>query len=229
MAISKKISFLLIGVVTTCFLLSGVLTYLSIFANVETMLGQKLELIANTGVLMIHAEDYQKVEQALLNQDKNLEPLESFKKIQKVLQNIKKNNRLSEDVYTVVAPEWADGNMNFVTMSNEKTYIGNSIKTREEQYFVKTFLSDKLRDSFDKYKKIVADLAQKQEKNIHFEISKGDVFVPVLKFAGLINSCVHLFRNAVDHGIETAQERELAGKPAQAHVVLTIENIFDQT
>ena len=148
--ISKKISFLLIAVVSACFLVSGAVTFLSIFASIEKMLGEKLQLIINTGVLMIHAEDHQKIEQAIINQEQNVAKTAPFKKIQKILQEIKRNNNLSEDVYTVIAPDWADGHLIFVAMSNKKTYVGNSIKTREE-------VSVALKTGKSQYSKIYTD------------------------------------------------------------------------
>ena len=47
------------------------------------------------------------------------------------LKQIKELNSLESDIYTVVIPEWAQGKMIFVTMSNDKTYIGNGLKMNE--------------------------------------------------------------------------------------------------
>ncbi len=129
LSISKKITIIFLIVVSVCLVGTGTYTYLSIFENIELLLGQKLNHIARTAVLMIEAEDHLKIEEAMSNQDPEVAESAAFKKIQKTLQNIKLNNQLTEDIYTVIAPEWADGNMIFVTMSNEKSYVGNSIKT----------------------------------------------------------------------------------------------------
>lgn len=119
---------MLLSLITFCLTAAGVYTYHSIFSNVETMLGQKLDHIARTAVLLIDPADHQKIEDALMAQEENVTEKVYFKRIQKTLQNIKNSNELSEDIYTVIAPDWADGTMIFMSMSNEKTYVGNSIK-----------------------------------------------------------------------------------------------------
>ena len=96
------------------------------------------------------------------------------------------------------------------------------------QLFTKTLLLDDLADAFEKYKKVISDLAEKQEKKVAFTTKKGQVFVETSQYASLISSCVHLFRNVVDHGIETAEERALASKPECAQVVLHFEIKINQ-
>lgn len=130
--ISKKITLLLLSVVSICLLVSGFCTYLSMFTNVENMLGQKLNHIAATGSMLINPEDHDKIEKALAGQDANITDKDFFKRVQKTLRDIKNKNKLKEDIYTVIAPDWAEGNMIFIAMSNEKTYVGNSLKAREE-------------------------------------------------------------------------------------------------
>ena len=92
------------------------------------------------------------------------------------------------------------------------------------ELFVQAFLVEDIASSFEKYKKLVSDLANQQEKEIEFFIEKGKVRVSVDELKPLINSCVHLFRNVVDHGIESAENRTESGKSSVAHVHLN----FDQ-
>ena len=150
LSISKKITLILLSLVTLCLTAAGAYTYQSIFSNVETMLGQKLDHIARTAVLLIDPEDHQKIEDALTAQEENVTDQNYFKRIQKTLQNIKISNDLKEDIYTVIAPEWADGNMIFIAMSNEKTYVGNSIK-------LQAGVSEALASGKPKYSKIYSD------------------------------------------------------------------------
>ncbi len=141
---------MLLSLVTFCLLASGTYSYQSIFANVEAMLGQKLDHIARTASLLIDPEDQQKIEDALAAQEDNIADQDYFKRIQKTLQNIKNKNELTQDVYTVIAPDWTDGNMIFTAMSNEKTYIGNSIKTQQG-------VTDALKSGKSNYSKIYSD------------------------------------------------------------------------
>lgn len=117
--------------VSTSLIGVGLYTYVSIFGTVEKMLGQKLDHIARTAALLIDPDDHKKIEEAYLAEEQNIENKDYFKRVQKVLQDIKNANQLKENIYTVIAPEWADGNMLFMAMSAEKTYIGNAIHAHE--------------------------------------------------------------------------------------------------
>ncbi len=141
---------MLLSLVTFCLTAAGAYTYQSIFSNVETMLGQKLDHIARTAVLLIDPADHQKIEDALMAQEENVTDQDYFKRIQKTLQNIKKSNELTEEIYTVIAPDWAEGNMIFMSMSNEKTYVGNSIK-------LQAGVAEALATGKPKYSKIYSD------------------------------------------------------------------------
>jgi chemotaxis protein histidine kinase CheA len=46
-------------------------------------------------------------------------------------------------------------------------------------------------------------------------VEGSDVSLPIERHGAFFRSLVHVFRNAVDHGIETSDERVLAGKPAE--------------
>ena len=150
LSISKKITLMLLSLVTFCLTAAGVYTYKSIFSNIETMLGQKLDHIARTAVLLIDPADHQKIEDALTAQEENIADKDYFKRIQKTLQNVKNSNELTEDIYTVIAPEWSDGGMIFTSMSNEKTYIGNSIK-------LQAGVAEALATGKPKYSKVYSD------------------------------------------------------------------------
>jgi two-component system chemotaxis sensor kinase CheA len=55
-------------------------------------------------------------------------------------------------------------------------------------------------------------------KDIDFEISGADIRLDKLLVEAIADPLIHLVRNAVDHGIETAEERTRAGKPARGTV-----------
>lgn len=66
----------------------------------------------------------------------------------------------------------------------------------------------------------VRDLARIQGKRVRWEVAGTDTELDRGVLNRLSDSLVHLIRNAVDHGIESPQERERAGKPAEATVRL---------
>ncbi len=66
---------------------------------------------------------------------------------------------------------------------------------------------------FDKFQRVVRDLARKHEKEVRLSASGGDVELDKTIIEGLSDPLNHLIRNAVDHAIEPPKEREKAGKP----------------
>ena len=72
----------------------------------------------------------------------------------------------------------------------------------------------------DQLQRAVRDLARAQGKNITWEARGTDTELDRGVLHRLSDSLLHLVRNAVDHGIELAAEREAAGKPAQATIRL---------
>lgn len=72
-------------------------------------------------------------------------------------------------------------------------------------------------------------LADRLGKNISRFIIEGDnIFINTNYYASFIKSLVHVFRNAVDHGIETAEEREELGKKADAELICFVKEITEE-
>ncbi len=63
------------------------------------------------------------------------------------------------------------------------------------------------------YHDYVMNLAERNQKNIYpFEVQAEKVYVDPDQYNDFIRSLVHIFRNAIDHGIETIEERLVSGK-----------------
>ena len=71
-----------------------------------------------------------------------------------------------------------------------------------------------------KFRRIVRDLAAALDKRIRLEIEGEEVGVDKAVNEALRDPLLHLVRNAVDHGIETPDERIAAGKPAQGTLTI---------
>jgi len=56
--------------------------------------------------------------------------------------------------------------------------------------------------------------ARSEAKQINFEVSGAEIRLDRLLIEAIADPLIHLVRNAVDHGIETSEERTRAGKPA---------------
>ena len=74
---------------------------------------------------------------------------------------------------------------------------------------------------FNGLPRMVRDLAQKMSKNIELAVSGHDTEIDRTVIDKVRDPLLHLLRNSVDHGIETPEDREKAGKPKTATVSLT--------
>jgi two-component system, chemotaxis family, sensor kinase CheA len=72
----------------------------------------------------------------------------------------------------------------------------------------------------DALHRTVRDLARSQGKDIRWDARGTDTELDRGVLHQLSDSLLHLVRNAIDHGIETPDERMAAGKPAQATIRL---------
>jgi two-component system chemotaxis sensor kinase CheA len=71
---------------------------------------------------------------------------------------------------------------------------------------------------FQKMNRIVRDLSVLQSKDIQFEADGEHVELDKSVLDRITDPLTHLIRNAVDHGLESQDERLLAKKPGQGHV-----------
>lgn len=73
---------------------------------------------------------------------------------------------------------------------------------------------------FQKYPRIARDLARQLGKDVELELVGEETEVDKTMIEDLADPLVHLIRNAVDHGVETAEQRQAAGKPVKSVVRL---------
>ena len=73
---------------------------------------------------------------------------------------------------------------------------------------------------FQKYPRIARDLARQLGKDVELSLIGEETEVDKTMIEDLADPLVHLVRNAVDHGVESAEERLAAGKPAKSVVRL---------
>ncbi|HIE2288081.1 TPA: chemotaxis protein CheA [Pseudomonas aeruginosa] len=80
---------------------------------------------------------------------------------------------------------------------------------------------------FGRFPRLVRDLARNMKKEINLELAGEETDLDKNLVEALADPLVHLVRNAVDHGIESPEEREAAGKPRVGQVVLSAEQEGD--
>jgi two-component system chemotaxis sensor kinase CheA len=74
---------------------------------------------------------------------------------------------------------------------------------------------------FNRLPRVVRDVAQYDHKEVEFIMEGGDTELDRSVMDGLNDPLLHLIRNAVNHGIESPEDREKAGKPRKGLVRLT--------
>ncbi len=73
---------------------------------------------------------------------------------------------------------------------------------------------------FRRFPRMVRDLAKRFGKKVEFIIEGEETEIDRSILDKLGDPLVHLLRNAIDHGIETPEERVAAGKPEEGHLWL---------
>ena len=74
---------------------------------------------------------------------------------------------------------------------------------------------------FDRFPRLVRDLARELGKQARFEEEGGEIELDRAVLDEIGDPLLHLIRNAVDHGLEPAAERVAAGKPAEGTVTVS--------
>jgi two-component system chemotaxis sensor kinase CheA len=81
-----------------------------------------------------------------------------------------------------------------------------------------------LSTTFQKMNRIVRDMSKKLSKQIKFEMIGEETEVDKNIIEHLSDPIMHLVRNSVDHGIESAEERKLKGKDEAGTITLEAKN-----
>jgi len=92
--------------------------------------------------------------------------------------------------------------------------------TRELQSISMSLRMVPIRATFQKMARLVRDLARKFGKDVDFVTEGEDTELDKNVVDQVADPLMHMVRNAIDHGIETPEERLRQGKPARARVVL---------
>jgi len=74
---------------------------------------------------------------------------------------------------------------------------------------------------FKKYPRLARDLARQLGKDVELVLTGEETEIDKTMIEDLNDPLVHLVRNAVDHGVESAEQRAAAGKPVKSMVYLT--------
>ena len=84
-----------------------------------------------------------------------------------------------------------------------------------------------LKKVFDKFPRLVRDLAREEDKRVDFSVEGENIELDRTILDEISDPLMHVLRNAVDHGIEPPEAREDAGKPRTGSVELRAEREHD--
>lgn len=205
-----------------------------IFRHIHTFKGNFSQLDFLTTPLLLH----QMEEQLKTMQDNGEYDLDAVKAL------IAKNNCLTslKDDLDIIESVLGKG-----FMANEKEVTLNVLQVQRIEKFIseqdpspvvdevsgllKDLLKTRLvnvKTLFRTYPKSTEKLAESIEKAIYpFEITGKDLLVDSNQFSSFTKSLVHVFRNAVDHGIETPDERVAAGKDETGTITCHVKTLMD--
>lgn len=96
--------------------------------------------------------------------------------------------------------------------------------TTEMQELIMSMRMMPLTNTFQKMNRTVFDISRKLGKDIEFEMIGDTTEVDKNIIETISDPLMHLVRNAVDHGIETNEERLASGKTEKARVTLEAKN-----
>ena len=80
-------------------------------------------------------------------------------------------------------------------------------------------------DVYARLPQLCADLMNELGKHAELTLNDGDLRCDINYVSCLTQSLIHILRNSVDHGVESPEEREAAGKPAMARI--TVSAFYD--
>ncbi|MEE2744338.1 MAG: 7TM diverse intracellular signaling domain-containing protein [Bdellovibrionota bacterium] len=143
---------------------------------------------------------------------------------EKELQDFVKKNRLIIEA----ANKFMVDNGHAVQVSEMMEKIKNSESLDDLKFdLYKNYLLSDIKEKFERYKPLVDELAEKQSKVIDVNFLGDKVLVEYAKFSNFVNVSIHLFRNMVDHGIETEDERIEKTKPQRGSIKVEFKNEGD--
>ena len=139
------------------------------------------------------------------------------------------DERIVQNVMDIVGEisvfkEW----LNFFTLKLQREYQNiNASKELKEKYQRFKNLVDNLQNTilemrmiplstlFERFPKLVRDLSRQLGKKVKFIVEGGDTKLDKVIVEKIGEPMIHLIRNALDHGIETPEERKEIGKPEE--------------
>ena len=111
------------------------------------------------------------------------------------------------------------GSIEVESLSETVTHIGRITDMLQSEVMSIRMLP--ISNVFNKFPRVVRDLARKADKQIDLAMRGEDTELDRSVIEEISDPLLHLIRNSVDHGIETPAERVANGKPERGIIMLT--------
>ncbi|MEC7825171.1 two-component system, chemotaxis family, sensor kinase CheA [Marisediminitalea aggregata] len=182
------------------------------------------------------ASQSEKSQPAPVTPKQNVTPIAKGKAVSQTKTPAKESGSIRVDTYKI------DGMVNLVgelvITQSMLSMIGNEVdgkagemlqtaidelqrNTREIQESVMSMRMLPVNMTFNRFPRVVRDLSQKLGKQVKLVIEGGATEIDKSLIEKLVDPLTHLVRNSIDHGIESPETRQAAGKPASGTVVLS--------
>ena len=130
---------------------------------------------------------------------------------------------LGQEYFAREAMVWVDKQQLLLIEELIRSFLPSS-EAKTLLHPIKRLRYKNLKDLLKIYVDYVARLAEKADKAIRLSISGDDVYVDEELYFPFIRSLGHVFRNSIDHGIESIDERLSLGKDEEAIIYCSIRN-----
>ncbi len=159
-------------------------------------------------------------------QDSNISTMESpttRKKMKTVMETIRVNVPLLDQLMTLAGELVLVRNQQLQSLDKTDPKSRSMVKrldlvTSELQEQIMRTRMQQVGNVFGKLPRIVRDLSQKLGRQIDLHITGNEVEMDKTILEALSDPLTHLVRNCCDHGIETSEEREKAGKSGKGNI-----------
>lgn len=190
----------------------------------------------NGGFGMYYLYDFQhwarKIESMIADFNKADGDLEAFKNVikeeseQLKLEFRKFVKKLDDELKT----QFSSGIKKIEIEKMELEKFSEKLKSQNNQNialeFKNKFINEPIGQYFFTFKELCQNLAQNLGKKINeVEIKNGDLRINIDEIIDLINLLPHLFRNAIDHGIENPRERLSLNKPELGTIKIDFKTV----
>lgn len=103
----------------------------------------------------------------------------------------------------------------YIKLANFQSKISPELRSD----FSQNFLMEPIGEFFKQYNDVCTVIAERDSKQVHpLSFENADLKVLPEIYGALLSTLIHAYRNAVDHGIETPEQRQAAGKPEGGNI-----------